>query len=437
MAMKSLMAWQRLFFLAIASLVAPTFGYSQELERVFTIHNRGAVRGENLHDTSIYSPKSAIFHPDGQKFYVNSLEGFNTTVYSWPDLTKLETVEHSFDGESSHLFKGSESTIFGLKYNSRIPADGPNVFQGKPVEFSFSHGGRFLWISYYRRSFDRHAVSPSAIAIVDTNLDKIVRVMPTGPLPKMLATSPDGQFLVVTHWGNNTLGVIDIRSDDPMQFRYIRELTVGKSLNLKFLRGTDRDSVCGFCLRGTTFSPDSSLLFVARMSKSGPGVSVFSVKDWSHRAWLRGFPSTPRHIRVNTSQSMLYVSSNAAGYISRISLKTIDDLIRKPISKGVSISKLIEKIWVGAGARTFDFSVEGDLLFTTVNNSARVKAVDISKDRMKVVAETKVHSFPVGLAVGPGNYIVTTSQGKRGRFGGNAVDIIKWTLPSPAKKVAN
>ena len=418
-------------------IAAPSASYSQELTHFFTIHNRGGVRGEKLHDKSIASPKSAIFHPSGEKFYVNSLEGFNTTIYSWPKLAKLKTVDHSFDDESGRLFKNNESTVFGLDYHSYVPSAGPNVFQGKPVESTFSHNGRFLWISYYRRSFDRYAISPSAMAIVDTKTDEIVRVMPTGPLPKMLAASPDGRYLVVTHWGNNTLGVIDIQSDDPMKFKYVQELTVGRYLKLKNYRGRDRDAACGLCLRGTVFSPDSKFLFVARMSGSGPGVSVFSVKDWSHLAWLKGFPSTPRHIRIHPTQAMLYVSSNVAGYISRISLASIVDLIQKSTKPEISIRKVIEKIRIGGGARTFDFSNEGDLLFATVNNSARVKAVDISKKKMSIVAETGVHSFPVGLAVGPKNFIVTTSQGKRGRYGGNAVDIIEWKPPKPKQSATN
>ncbi len=426
----------RILILILLSAL-PTLSHSQELTKYFTIHNRGGVKGDSLSDKNIASPKSAIFHPNGKKFYVNSLEGFNTTVYSWPGLHKLKTVMHEFDSESGRLFKNNESTVFGLDYNVFVPSTGPNVFQGKPVEFSFSHQGRFLWISYYRRSFDHHAISPSALAIVDTRTDEIVRVMPTGPLPKMLAASPDGRYLAVTHWGNNTLGVIDIRSDDPMKFSYVQELTVGRYLKLARYRGRDRDAACGLCLRGTAFSPDSKLLFVARMSGSGPGVSVFSVKDWRHLAWLKGSPSTPRHIRIHPAQAMLYVSSNVSGYISRLSLASIAELIQSSTKPEISIRKLIEKIRVGGGARTFDFSNEGDLLFTTVNNSARVKAVDISKMKMSIVAETGVHSFPVGLAVGPKNFIVTTSQGKRGRFGGNAVDIIEWKARKPTQTVQN
>lgn len=49
---------------------------------------------------------------------------------------------------------------------------------------AFSHRGRYLWVPYYRRSFDINAQDPSAVAVIDTRTDSIVRMFETGPLPK-------------------------------------------------------------------------------------------------------------------------------------------------------------------------------------------------------------------------------------------------------------
>lgn len=57
-------------------------------------------------------------------------------------------------------------------------------------QMAMSHNGKYLWVPYYRRSFDLKASSPSALAIIDMQTDKVVRVMPTGPLPKYVAISP-------------------------------------------------------------------------------------------------------------------------------------------------------------------------------------------------------------------------------------------------------
>ena len=57
--------------------------------------------------------------------------------------------------------------------------------------------------------------------------------------------------MVVTHWGDNTLGVIDTSAQDPSDFRYLPErLVVERALSQSGL-GKNRDSACGFCLRGT------------------------------------------------------------------------------------------------------------------------------------------------------------------------------------------
>lgn len=56
------------------------------------------------------------------------------------------------------------------------------------------------------------------LAVIVTRTDEIIRLFETGPLPKMITTSPDGSRIAVTHWGNNTVGVLDISSDDQYLF---------------------------------------------------------------------------------------------------------------------------------------------------------------------------------------------------------------------------
>lgn len=228
----------------------------------------------NIRDPEVNSPKSVRFSADGKKFYVNSLEGSQTLVYSWPELMKLKTIHHNFGRQEAGLF-GGETTVFNYPYfQSRADV---NVFRGKPVESELSHQGRFLWIPYYRRDFDSSGQSPSAVAIVDTATDEIVRVMPTGPIPKYVAASPDGTYVAVTHWGDNTVGLIDTTSGDPRAWRYVAQLTVETQMSQVGKGGTDRDATCGFCLRGTVFTSDSQYLFVARMGGRRSGRLSYSV----------------------------------------------------------------------------------------------------------------------------------------------------------------
>lgn len=90
-----------------------------------------------------------------------------------------------------------------------------NSLEGcKPVESVLSHGGRYLWVPYYRRTYDLNAQEPSTMAVIDTQADTIVRLFETGPLPKMVAVSDDQTRLAVTHWCNNTVGILDVASTE-------------------------------------------------------------------------------------------------------------------------------------------------------------------------------------------------------------------------------
>ncbi len=378
-------------------------------------------KGPNdVYDRAINSPKSATFSEDGRKLYVNSLEGGQTVVYEWPSLRKLSVINHFFNATNQNLFLNNEETVFGYPYYKKNK-EGANHFTGKPVEMALSHNGIYLWIPYYRRDFDSSAQSPSAVAIVDTRTDKIIRVMPTGPIPKFVAISPDGLTAAITYWGDNTIGLIDISSGSVADFKYKAHLTVERQLSQADKDGTDRDATCGFCLRGTVFSPDSRYLFVARMG--GGGIAGFDLTNNRYLGTMTNVKSTPRHLLISPDQTKLIVSSNVSGYITSFDLNTmINDLIS---ADGKRIKGTAGKeVSVGQGARTIEVEPNGRYVYAAVNDGVKVVAVDLQT--MKVVSEVKVDPFPVGLAISKdGKYIAVTSQGHAGVGGGNAVNVIR------------
>jgi len=236
----------------------------ESLVRVGRIQALGKTNApHDIYDVRIQSPKSAMFSQDGKKLYINALEGGQTLVYSFPELQPLRSIDHTFGPADAALFQ-NETTVFGYPY-FHGKAGQYNHFLGKPVEMAMSHNGKYLWVPYYRRSFDLNASSPSALAIIDMQTDKVVRVMPTGPLPKYVAISPDSKQAVVTHWGDNTLGVLDISADHPRDFRYSGHWVVERKLPTEGIKG-NRDNNCGFCLRGTAYTPDGQTVLVARMT---------------------------------------------------------------------------------------------------------------------------------------------------------------------------
>lgn len=365
-------------------------------------------------DKDIHSPKSVNIHPNGKKFYVNSLEGGKTVVYATGTNEKLKVIEHQFTEADSLLWSEPSGLYPFTHYKKNL-----NTFRGKPVESAFSHNGRYLWVPYYRRSYDINAQDPSAVAVIDTRTDSIVKLMETGPLPKMVAVSGDNRFVAITHWGNNTVGIINIVSDSPDDWFYEDCVTVQKKLALNFSLTTsvNRDVNSGLCLRGTVFTPDGRYLLVGCMGGNG-GIAVIDLIDFSYIGQVYGMKTNLRHLVIRNGY--IYLSINKEGYIQRIPLETFYEAINQMESQRVTLSEW-ENCKVAAGARTIDITPDGRYVVAACNFSSRLVVVDT--ETFKEIARIKADSYPVGLDISKdGRYVYTTSQGRDGA-GGNCVDI--------------
>ena len=375
-------------------------------------------------DEDIHSPKSVNIHPNGKKYYINSLEGCKTIAYDMATHKKLAVVHHTFNGSEKNLWS-KPSGFYKFTHHTES-----NAFSGKPVESCFTHKGKYLWVPYYRRSFDINAQDPSAIAIIDTDADTIVKMMETGPLPKMIATSHDGKTVAVSHWGNNTVGLIDVSSDNPSDWHHKQMLVVDYVLPLNYSTTTpvDRDNGSGYALRGTVFTPNDDYLLVGCMGNAG-GIAVIDLKANKYLGRVMGMMNNVRHLVI--SNGYLYLSINAGGCIQRIKL---DDFMQVATQMdGEQRKKTTIQGWhtcqVVTGARTIELSPSGRYAFAACNNASRLSVVDT--EDMKMLTSIDADSYPVGLDISDdGRYIIITSQG-RGNRGGNAVDIYEVTYPEP------
>lgn len=369
-------------------------------------------------DHDIHSPKSINVHPNGQKYYVNSLEGGKTVCYRLSDGKKLAVIDHHFSGKDKDKWAPASGLWPFTHYTTNL-----NTFMGKPVESTFSHGGRYLWVPYYRRSFDINAQDPSAVAVIDTRADSIVRLFETGPLPKMIATSPDGHYVAISHWGNNTVGLIDVRGDDITAWHYEKKLIVDYELKLNYSlkESVNRDVNSGYCLRGTVFSPDGHFLFVGCMGGGG-GIAVIDAHSGTYKGRIMGMMPNLRHLVIKNG--WLYLSINNKGYVQRIKLQQLLDVAENMTGKTAKLEGW-ENCKVAAGARTLELSPDGRYIFVACNFDSKLCVVDAQS--MKLIAKIDVDSYPVGLDVSAdGTYVFVTSQGRVDR-GGNAVNVYKVT----------
>ena len=367
-------------------------------------------------DKDIHSPKSVNIHPNGEKFYVNSLEGGKTVVYATGTNEKLKVIEHQFTEADSLLWSEPSGLYPFTHYKKNL-----NTFRGKPVESAFSHNGRYLWVPYYRRSYDINAQDPSAVAVIDTQTDSIIKLMETGPLPKMVAVSGDNHHVAITHWGNNTVGIINIVSDSPDDWFYEDCVTVQKKLTLNFslTASVNRDMNSGLCLRGTVFTPDGRYLLVGCMGGNG-GIAVIDLIDFSYKGHVYGMKTNLRHLVIRNGY--LYLSINKEGYIQRIPLETFYEAVDQMENQRVTLGDW-ENCKVAAGARTIDITPDGRYVVAACNFSSRLVVVDT--ESFQEIARIKADSYPVGLDISKdGKYVYTTSQGRDGA-GGNCVDIFQ------------
>lgn len=371
--------------------------------------------GPTPRDPDIISPKSVNIHPSGQKFYINSLEGARTVVYSLPEFEKLAVINHRFDKSHASLW-APPSGLFNFRHYTRDL----NHFTGKPVESAFSHNGRYLWVPYYRRSFDLNAQDPSALAVIDTSGDTIVRVMEAGVLPKMIALSDDGNVMAVAHWGDNTVGLLDVSSENPSDWHYLANVVVGEQLfhDFSLTESVDRDTNTGEALRGTVFMPDNRYVLVGCMG--GGGIAVIDIEYKKYIGKIMGLMPNVRHLSIKGD--WLYASINAGGYVQRTKLARVKEAIARLKAGQSGWIDSWQKAKVGAGARTIAISPAGDYIFAACNFGSRICMVDST---MAPVAEIAADSYPVGLDISTdGRWLISTSQG-RNYEGGNCVDIYR------------
>ena len=407
----------------IPPVVHPTVGQSLKTNEVqVTFKDRKSYYSgtpKNYIDKDVRSPKSVNIHPGQSKYYVNCLEGSKTVVYNIQTGEKLKVISHQFNEQHKDLW-APESPFYKFSYKR----SNQNHFAGKPVEGTFSHNGRYFWVPYYRRSYDLNAQDPSAMAVIDTERDTIIRIFETGPLPKMVAVSADQNKLAVSHWGNNTIGIMDISSSNPNDWNYIANVIVEKELKLNFSRTekVDRDKNSGFCLRGTVFTPDGKYLLVGCMGGGG-GIAAIDVANNRYLGRIMGTKPSLRHLIIKNGY--LYASINSSGYVQRIPLETIISAIQT--MNGSSCRYATVTDWVSckvpAGARTIEITPDGKYIFAACNFSSSLAVVNA--ETMKLIGTISADSYPVGLDVSKdGRYVLTTSQGREGH-GGNSINIFE------------
>ena len=313
-----------------------------------------------------YGTKSILISPDGKKVYALNLE--DMSIYEFDRNTKrLESILR---------FKKTRGTGYNYKEKKWI-----HSYQEKPVEGCFTHKGRYLWISLHNangivvwdlkdsltsiKGFPHKKVFIKDIRTGIT-ISRDLPFFETGKTPKIIAKSRDEKYLFVSNWHANTVSVIDISSNNPIDWEKIKDIPTGR------------------LPRGLAVSEDNKLLYIAQMGSNI--IKIIEIGTWKERGVIHT-AINPRHLFIH--KHYLYVSINIGGEVMKIDLNT---------NKIVKVSK------TGHLARTLALSPSGKYLFV-VSYKDNILDVFSSEDLTRILRlKTGIH--PVGVTVYQDNDIM-------------------------------
>ncbi len=299
--------------------------------------------------TGRISPKSVVASDRGVVFAQNMIYNHTVTVYD-KDGNLLATIPDTVD-----LAK------FG------VPGHPPGQLRGGPVEAAFSPDGRSAWVSNYSMygpGFSREGhdtCSPAngydssfvyRINVATRSIDKVV---PVGTVPKYVATTPDGRYVLVSNWCSYDLSVIDAASGAE-----VKRLNMG-----------------GSHPRGIAVDPSSRTAYVAIMG--GRDIVTVDLATFA-LGRISNVGSGPRHLVMSPDGSTLYVTLNGDGIVARVDVRS---------------QQVTGRVQTGSQPRSMDISADGRSLYVVNYASSTVSKVDAATMTVRQTISTGHH--PIGI----------------------------------------
>jgi YVTN family beta-propeller protein len=235
------------------------------------------------------SPKSVESSGTGLIFAQNMMYRHSVTVYDSRTLALQKTIPDTV-----------RLADFGYERYS-------GTHQGAPVEAAFSPDGKYAYVSNYSMYGEgfgpegNDECTPSSgydssfvyrISLETLEIDDAYRV---GSVPKVVAVTPDGRFVLVANWCTWDLSVISTKRG-----REVRRLPMGEYP------------------RGIVVSPKGDAAYVAIMG--GDYLVRVDLRTWETSTIPIG--SGPRALEIDRSGRRIYATLNAAGRVARLDLRT-------------------------------------------------------------------------------------------------------------------
>ena len=293
------------------------------------------------------SPKSVVHSGTGLFFAQNMMYSHTITVYD----------------RNHKLVKTIPDAVNLTKYGySKFEGN----YKGAPVEASFSHNGKYAWVSNYQMygsGFNNPGsdeCSPSQktdksfLYRINTDNLKIEKVVQVGSVPKYVEASPDNRLVLVSNWCSWDLSVVDTEKN-----KEIKRIQLGRYP------------------RGIVVDANSDKAYVAVMGSSD--IATVDLNNFSV-GWLNNIGHSPRHLNIDPAGKYLYATLNGEGTVAKVELPT---------------GKVLNKVVTGSAPRSMVISDDGQRLYVVNYNSNTVSKVRTSD--MKVLQSVNVNDAPIGI----------------------------------------
>ena len=297
------------------------------------------------------SPKSVDASDTGLVFAQNMMYRHSMTVYN-SDGDLVTTIPDTVD-------------------LARLGVPGGATVQGAPVEAAFTPDARYVYVSNYSMygpgqgpegsdtctpaSAAAAGDTPSYVYRVDTRTLAVDQVIQVGLVPKYVAVTPDGKYVLVTDWCS-----WDLRIIDAAQGKVVATLPMNGSYP-----------------RGIAVSPDSSTAYIAVMGSDD--VEKVDLKTLTvEGSFVVG--ENPRHLVMDPAGAYLYASLNSPGEVVKVDLA--DDTV-------------VGTAHTGEDCRSLAISTDGRSLYVvnyTSDTISKLRASDLS---VLQTIPTGVH--PIGI----------------------------------------
>jgi YVTN family beta-propeller protein len=245
----------------------------------------------------------------------------------------------------------------------------PGRHQGGPVEAALSADGDHMYVTNYQMygpgfshpgddECAKGSWDPSYVYRVALDTLTVDEVIQVGPVPKYIATSPDGRWVLNSNWCGYDLSVIDAASA-----KEVRRVPLGRFP------------------RGIAVTPDSRTAYVAVMGSSD--IAVVDLRTFAV-GWIRGVGRGPRHLVIDGDGRFLYATLNSAGQVAKIDTAT---------------NAVVARVASATEPRSMAISADGTALYV-VNYASDA----VSKIRTADMVQTQripVDHHPIGIAYDP------------------------------------